>query len=192
MKDQSEKPRKDLDRKLDLLEAKIAELRILYEQYFVDVLPQPPISLQKDVARLIKELLKAPFKNSAGRFRLRTLITRYQTYHTYWERVQKQREEGNYFRDVFKADLRDKIQEEEKALASHGGAQEKGFKQLFNSYEKALRSHGGKADNLNYDAFRKSLMQKAKSLKQEHGVSKLHYKIVVKNGKVTVKASSKK
>jgi hypothetical protein len=183
--------RRDVDRELDALEAKIAELRILYEQYFVDVLAQPPEKLQKEVRRFIKLMLKAPFKNSASRFRLRTLINRYQTYHTYWERVLKQREEGTYVRDVFKAEMREKIEEEQTKRNSKEHRSDEGLRQLYTSYEQALRKTGSGADNLNFDSFKRSLLNKAKDLKAKHGVKKLHYKVVVKDGKVVLKASAK-
>ena len=102
--------RRALDEELDRLEGKIAELRVLYEQYFVDVMPQPPTKLQEETVRLMRSLLRAPFKNSANRFRLRVLISRYQTYATYCERVNKQKEEGTYSRDLFKAEMREKAQ----------------------------------------------------------------------------------
>jgi hypothetical protein len=176
---------------MNRLEATIEQLKIQYEQYFVDVLPRPPDQLHVEVRRQIKELLKAPFKNSADRFRLRTLVHRFQTYHTYWERVNKQREEGTYVKDLFKAEMREKMGEEELRRASTGGAAEKGMQQLFDSYQTALRKSGSKTENLNYQAFKNSLMKKAKELKSKHGVKKVNYKITVKDGKVSVKASSK-
>jgi hypothetical protein len=190
-KEDAQKARRDLDRELDLLEAKIEELKILYEQFFVDILTQPPDQLRKEVVKKIKKMLKAPFKNAASRFRLRMLVQRYQSYATYWERVNKQREEGTYFRDVFKADMREKMDEETARLASKGGVADKAFRQLYASYEAAVRKSGKGAQNLNFDAFKKSLMKKAKELKEKHGVKKLHYKIVLKDGKVLVKASGK-
>lgn len=190
MSDELKRPKKELDRQLDLLEAKISELKILYEQYFVDVQPQPPLQLQAEVVRLIKTLLRAPFKNSAARFRLRTLVSRFQTYHTYWERVNKQREEGTYFRDLFKAEMRERMSEEEVKRASQGGTAERGMRELYDSYESALRKSGVKTGNLDYAAFKKSLVSKAKELKQKHGVKKLKYKVVVRDGKVSVKATT--
>src|SRR5262245_3607671 len=100
--------RRQLDVELEQLEERIETLRVLYEQHFADILPQPPTKLQKEAVFLIRKLLKAPFKNSQTRFKLRQLVTRYQTYRTYWERVLKEREEGTYVRDVFKAELRQK------------------------------------------------------------------------------------
>lgn len=183
--------RRELEAKMNRLEAMIEQLKVQYEQYFVDILPRPPDQLEKDVRRFIKELLAAPFKNSADRFRLRTLVQRFQTYHTYWERVAKQREEGTYVKDLFKADMREKMGEDALKQASSGGAAEKGMQQLFDSYQTALRKAGNKTENLDYNAFRRSLMSKAKELKTKHGVKKVKYKITMKNGKVSVKASSK-
>ena len=183
--------RRELDLELDRLESKIAELRVQYEQHFIDILPQPPAKLQREVVVLMRKLLKAPFKNSQSRFRLRTLITRYQTYHTYWERVNKQREDGTYNRDVFRAELREKLQDDLKKQDSRSGRAEAGMRQLYQSYETALKQAGAKADNLNFDAFKKTLIKKAKQLKSEHGAKKLHYKVVLKNGKVSIKASVK-
>lgn len=183
--------REKLESELRKLEAQIEELRVLYEQHFIDVLPNPPDKLRKEVVRKIRVLLKAPFKNSQTRFQLRTLVTRYQTYATYWERVVKEREEGKYVRDVFKAEMREKLSEDARRDASRAGAAEKGLKQLYATYEDAMRKAGIKTDNLNFDAFRKTLMDRAKQLKASHGMQKLQYKVVVKEGKVLIKASTK-
>ena len=178
--------------KLDRLESKIEELKMLYEQHFIDVLPHPPDKKHKEVKAMIRQLLKAPFKTSASRFRLRHLITRFQTYQTYWERVNKQREEGTYSRDVFKAELRERIAEEEKEEMKKSNLADKSMRQLYTSYETALKKSGSSTDNLNYDSFKRSLIKRAKKLKKEKGVTKLNYRIVMKNGKVTVKASGEK
>ena len=106
---EKETNRRQLDLELDRLENKISELRVLYEQYFVEILPLSPDKQQKEIVALIRKLLRAPFKNSQTRFRLRVLVQRYQTYATYWERVQKQKEEGTYSRDLFKAEMREKM-----------------------------------------------------------------------------------
>ena len=184
------KSRRDVEVQLDRLDAMIAEVRILYEQYFTGILQQPPDKQRTDCVRMIKLLLKAPFKNSASRFRLRTLVHRFQTYNTYWERVNKQREEGTYTKDLFKAELREKQAKDIAELASEVGASERGMRQLFSTYEDALRKSGANAAQLNFDSFKKSMMRTAQELKKK-GASKVHYKVVVKNGKVILKASTK-
>ncbi len=184
--------RRQLDLELDRLEIRIEELRVQYEQYFVDIVPHPPDKLHNEIKKFIRHLLKAPFKNSASRFRLRTLIQRFQTYCTYWERVNKQREEGTYIKDVFKADLREQLQAQLAQETGEAGAALKGLRQLFSTYQDALRKNGnGKAD-VNFDSFKKSLMKQAKALKEKHGNQKLQYKVMVKDGKVVIRASVKK
>ena len=186
-------PKRDLDRQLDRLEASIAELRILYEQYFSGIIPQAPDKQHTEVARTIRVLLKAPFKNSATRFRLRTLINRFQTYCTYWEKVNKQREAGTYYKDIFKAEMRERQQKEMEQLASQVGASERGLRQLYSTYEDALRKNNGNLSQLNFDHFKKSMLKTAQDLKKKHGAQKVHYKVVVsKNGQVKLKASTKK
>ena len=123
---EKETNRRQLDLELDRLENKISELRVLYEQYFVEILPLSPDKQQKEIVALIRKLLHAPFKNSQTRFRLRVLVQRYQTYATYWERVQKQKEEGTYSRDLFKAEMREKMLEEAKLEHSAGRAADRG------------------------------------------------------------------
>lgn len=189
-KEKPEPNRKEITLKLDLLERKIEELRILYEQHFIGVLPLAPEKQHKDVTRLIRTILRAPFKNSQTRFRMRNLVTRFQTYNTYWERINKAREDGTYSRDLFRAEMREKMLEEARREVTEAGQAEKGLKQLFSTYEKALGKSGG--PKIDYNAFKKKMMAQAKSLKEKHGIKKLSYKVVMKGGKAVIKASAKK
>ena len=186
---QNLKNRRKLDEQLDRLEVKITELRVYYEQYFVDLIPHPPDKLQQEVVWVIRKMLKAPFKNAATRFRLRQLIQRYQMYATYWEKITKLREEGKYTKDMFKAEMREKSIASARFEASDQGRAEKGMKQLFESYETALKKNGVNTKNINFESFKKSLLEKAKIMKEKTGAKKLHYKVTVKDGKVTLKAT---
>ncbi len=83
------------------------------------------------------------------------------------------------------------MEEEIAKASSRAGAAQKAMHELYSSYEAALRKTGKPVDNLNFESFKKSLIKKARELKERHGVKKLQYKIVVKDGKVVVKASGK-
>ena len=117
---------------------------------------------------------------------------RFQTYCTYWERLNTQREEGTYYRDITKAELRERQTKEIADLATTVGASERGLRQLYTTYEEALRKSGANSSQLNFDSFKKSMIKTAQDLKAKHGTTKVHYKVVVKNGKVVLKASTKK
>lgn len=179
------------DEELDRFEERLEDLRVTFEQFFIDVLPFPPDKQHSELVRYIRQLLKMPFQNSAAKFRLRMLIHRYRCYRTYWERVLREREEGRYAKDVFKAELHAKLAAEEKREGTRAGMAEKTLHLLFRSYESALKKSGAKAENLNFDAFRKSMLRKAKQLKEQNKGKKLSYKVVTTGGKVMIKASVK-
>lgn len=181
----------DLRAELDKVEIMIKELKLSYEQYFTGLSPFAPDQLHNEVKRQLRMLLSAPFKSSALAFRLKTIKGRYHTFETYWQRVLKQREEGTYSKDVFKADLRERAALEEAHSQTAQGAAERGMEQLFNSYKQALENQTGQKQKMDYEAFQKSLVQRAKDLKEKHGVTKLSFKVVTKDGKVTIQAQSK-
>lgn len=181
----------DLRQELAELEAMIEELRIEYEQYFIGIRLYAPDQEHRRVKLKMKRLRQAPFKNSQMNFKMRTLHSRYQTYNTYWERVKKQREEGTYQKDIFKADMRARHAQEDAASSSQKAKTSASMQGLYNSYKEALEKTTGRAQNVNFDAFKKSLVSRAKEHQKRHGNQKLTFKVVVKNGKVTVQAKAK-
>jgi hypothetical protein len=181
----------DLRQELESLSSMIRELKVEYEQYFTGLLPLAPDKLHNDVKRKIRQLLKAPLKSSAISFRLKTLEGRYNVFNTYWQRVLKEREEGRYYKDVFKNKLREKIAHEEAHSQTLTGKAEKNMQALFSSYKDAFQKATGKHADLNYQAFQKSLVERSKELKERHKDKKISFKVVVTNGKVSIKAKLK-
>lgn len=181
---------RDLRQELDRLEERIADLKVQYEQYFTGIVALPPDKLHAEVKRTIRQLTAAPFRSSEVNYRLRTIKGRYLSFDEYFQRVMKQREEGVYHRDVFKANLREKISEEERFAQTEEGAAASGVKALFDTYRQALEKQTGKTQELDFKAFQSSLVKRAKELKEQHGVKRLTFKVVVKDGKVSVQAKA--
>lgn len=184
--------KRDIRAELDRLEVKMNELKLLFEQYFSGILPLPPDKLHNEIKREIRGLLKAPFRNSAMNYRLKSLEGRYHTFNTYWQRVLKQRENGTYSKDVFKAELRERITLAEARAQTAVGAAERRMEGLFNTYRSALEKVSGTKHNIDYDNFEKSLIKRAQDFKEKHGAEKLSFKVVVKEGKVSVQIKAKK
>lgn len=176
---------------LDRLEKLIADLKVQYEMHFTGALPLAPDRLHQEVRLFFMKLKKAPFRNSEMNYRLRALDNRFQTFNNYWKRVQREREDGTYARDVFKANLRERVLQEETRAQTAEGKAEKGFQQLFQSYKAALEKASGKEQKLDFGAFQKSLLARAKELKESHGVEKVSFAVVIKDGKVKVQAKAK-
>lgn len=183
--------RLDLRAELDHLDSMLSELRVLFEQYFSGLIPLAPEKPHAEVKRKIRQLRKAPFKNSALNYRLRTLEVRYGTLHTYWQRVLREREEGTYHKDIFKANMRERQASEAAFAQTQEGAADKGMKNLFDAYRSALEKVSGHAPRIDFGAFKDSLIKRAKDYKRQHGDKKLTFKVVVKDGKVAVRASVK-
>lgn len=184
-------PKLDVRVELSKLDGLLGELKVQYEQFFLGIISLPPDRLHFSVKQLIKKLKGSPFKSSAMRFQLRSLENRYNSYNTYWQRVLRERENGTYSRDVFKAELRKRLAQEEALSNSAKGQAEKGFVNLYNSYKSAIEQRTGKAVNLDYAAFKKSLLQRSKEFKTQTGAKKLSYTVLVKNGKVTLQVRAK-
>jgi len=181
----------DLRHELDKLEVMLGELKVLYEQFFLGVLTLPPDKSHTMVKMALRRLRKAPFKSSALAYRLRSIENRYSTLFTYWQRVLREREEGVYARDVFKAHMREKNALEDQRAGTVVGAAEKQMHNLFDTYREALEKSTGRKHTLNFDSFQESLLKRAKDFKEKHGSKKLAFKVVMKDGKVTLQARVK-
>lgn len=181
--------KQDLRAELARLEVMINELKIQYEQYFSGVIQIPPDRLHNDLKMFLRKMLKSPFRSSAVNFKLKALETRYQSFNTYWQRTLKQKEDGTYSRDVFKAELRERNQQEEVKAQTKEGKAENSMQSLFNSYKTELEKISGSKQNLDFNAFKNSLIARAKEFKEQHGAKKLTFKVQVKDGKVSIKAS---
>ncbi len=190
-KQSGSQPKVDLRAHLDQLEHDLAELKVRFEQYFAGLVPLAPEKQHAKLKQTIRQLQKAPFKNSALNFRLKSIESRYNTYNTYWQRVLRAKEDGTYSKDVFKAEIREKMIQEEKRSHTAKGASERHMKSLYQSYKDALEKNAGKKLNIDYDAFQKSLVQRVKELRESTGGKKFSFKVVVREGKVSLKAQVK-
>lgn len=112
----------EFEKKLDLLYRQ-------YEQYFVGVDKRPPHQGLRDVVRLFRELEQLPMIRTDLKFRYRSLTQRFNSYRTYWMRIERQIEEGTYHRDLARArerKARRAAQAEQAELAGAPGGQGRG------------------------------------------------------------------
>ena len=166
------------------VEEKLEALRISYEQYFSGVLPRAPEKEEADIQRSFRKLSKLPSRYGEVVFKARALRHRLGTYTTYWRRIEREREQGVFRKDVFKAEMHSKIKEKNKFAASKKGIAEDSLKKLFNSYGEAINRHGGASSQLDYELFREKMLQEAKKIKQQHPDKKVSFAVVMENGTV--------
>jgi hypothetical protein len=96
----------DVEKLIGELEIAVDRLRSLYDQYFVGLEKLEPGVPRKDVDRRIYALRKEQIRNTALRFRFQTVLQRYNTYQTHWQRICREIENGTYKRHLIRAQRR--------------------------------------------------------------------------------------
>ncbi|MCA9641274.1 MAG: hypothetical protein KC492_11290, partial [Myxococcales bacterium] len=96
----------ELDIQINELEHRLDRLRALYEQYFLGIEKIEPQVARKDVDRRFWALRKIKIRNTARRFKLQTLIQRYNTFQQHWGRICREIENGTYKRQMLRAERR--------------------------------------------------------------------------------------
>ncbi len=81
-------------------EQKLERLRSSYEQYFIGISKREPLVQLKDVVRVMRSIDHDQLRNTAIRFRFRSLNQKFNTLRNYWNRTLRQIEAGTYRRDV--------------------------------------------------------------------------------------------
>ncbi len=115
-------PQGEVDALIKEFETKLGRLKNTYEQYFMGMERVPPNTQRKEVVRLAQRLDNLYTQSTAGRFRIRAVVQRYNTYKIYWNRTCKQIEEGTYVRDIQRARRNQKNREDrENAEAKDSG-----------------------------------------------------------------------
>lgn len=92
----------EIDMALEELDNRLERLRALYEQYFLGIEKIEPSVARKDVDRRFWILRRTQIRNTARRFRLQTLVQRYNTFQQYWSRICREIENGTYHRHLIK------------------------------------------------------------------------------------------
>ncbi|HMJ11582.1 MAG TPA: MXAN_5187 C-terminal domain-containing protein [Polyangiaceae bacterium] len=94
----------ELDIQLSELEVRLERLRALYEQYFLGMEKVEPTVARKDVDRRIWTLRHENIRNTARRYKVQTLVQRYNTFQQYWQRICREIENGTYRRHLARAE----------------------------------------------------------------------------------------
>jgi hypothetical protein len=115
----SRREKDELQTEVHGAEEELEALKARYEMWFLGVERREPARWRDDVKKKILRLKGAFTRNAALRFRIQSLNARYLSYERMWLRSGREKEDGTYRRDVFKARLHAKEQER-KAAAKAG------------------------------------------------------------------------
>lgn len=211
--------KKSFQSELNALEKQIAECRIQYELFFNGIEGREPYRLREDTEREIRRLRTA-VNTAADRFRLNTLATRLNTFKQYWNRVNLERENGTYFRDRMKLKRKmgsltkrsDEADTQEdlpavnapvysledlsrgdlgKKRKKKSGLSSERAQQLYQNFISSKQSRQESTDGLTFAAIQRKLNKQVAKL-QEKGYTDIDFRVVVKDGKTSLKAVGKR
>lgn len=113
-------PEFDAEATINLLDQRLARLRVLYEQYFLGIEKRQPTTPQKEVVRLIRLVEKHKIRNTSLKFRFNGIVQKFTSYRAYWLRTCRQIENGTYVRHKQRVQTRD---QRRKATAKDNNAE---------------------------------------------------------------------
>jgi hypothetical protein len=110
--------REELADEAQKLEEELEALRARYDQYFLGLERREPVHAREEMRKKVLRLKGAFTRNAGLRFRIQSLHARYLSYERLWLRSGREKEEGTYRRDLFKARLHARAQEEAERTAA--------------------------------------------------------------------------
>jgi len=175
----------DIEDDLQLFDAKLKVLKMLYDQYFLGNRPREPQVERGEVNKIVAYWSNMPIRNTAARFRFNTFCSRFFTYRRQWDEKCRQIEAGTFAPHLFKADLRSGSRAASAQPAS--GSPVSGG-DLFDAYLEARRACGENVDGLSRQKLDLVLARQEAAIKSKYGCEAVKFRVVVENGKTKLKA----
>jgi hypothetical protein len=101
----SKREKDELEKATGRIEEELEELKAKYDQYFLGNERREPARQRDELKKRVLKLKEAFTRNTGLKFRIQSLHARYLSYERLWMRSAREKEEGTYRRDLFKARL---------------------------------------------------------------------------------------
>ena len=195
---------------IELLDQKIARLRVEYEQYFIKAAKREPAKLRAEVDRMVLDYGDKNISNTSLKFRLNGIISRYNSYKQYWSRVMREIDEGTYVRRAEGADSgalnelkrTSSVPKDLQAPVSKPAAPEPArpgekagdeeLRDVYKKYIEARKVCGEPTAGVTFEAIAKTIEQNKKLVESKYKTRDLEIKVDVRDGKTRLVIAPKK
>jgi hypothetical protein len=180
------------EEELKILELRLIQLKLDYDKYFLGTRPTEPAMPRAEVQKIVIRFSNTRITNTALRFKFNSINGRYQAFKRQWDSVLRQIEAGTYQRHIFRADLRDRDRNiapnpaAARAKASGGGQDA----DIFETYRDAMLATGQDTSGLTRAKLQAAISKQEAALKKKFGCDRVDFKVVVKDGRVRLKAAA--
>jgi hypothetical protein len=202
---------KELDLRLQDTEARLDRLRSMYEQFFQGIERTEPQQERKVIKKVVQELRTSSVRSTQLRFRINQIVSKLNTYETYWNRVTREIEEGTYQRDLFRARYHQRLrasqsqQSEEPKVDSPApaekaskaprqqpaGISEDQISAIYDAYNTAKRRCKESVTGLTRDGLAATLRKQVPAIIKQYNCKGVEFKVVIKEGRAILKAIPK-
>ena len=176
-----------IDEDLQILDAKLNQLKLAYDQYFLGARPREPVLLHREVQKQILIYTNTSIQNTAARFKFNSICSRFHAFKRQWDETLRKMEQGTYERHRFKANLH-----EQKPPPPPAAAVKQKGGDIFADYVDARRSCGQEVKHLTPEKLQMVIRRQEKALREKHGDARFRFRVVVENGVAKLKASRAK
>ncbi len=205
---------------VELLDKKIARLRIEYEQYFVKALKREPAQFRAEIEKMILLYSDKNISNTSLKFRFNSIVSKYNSYRQYWTRVLRAIEDGTYVRKAEGADagmsnalkpggpmnsnpaLEDSPPEEasyepETPRAGDGQAEGKktgegDLEDIYRSYIEARKKCNEPVEGISFEALARTIERNKKQVENKYKTGDIEIKVYIKDNKAKLAITPKK
>jgi hypothetical protein len=101
----SRREKDELEAEVQAVEEDLEALKARYDQYFLGIERREPSRWRDELKKKVLRLKTAFTRNTGLKFRIESLNARFLSYERLWLRSAREKEEGTYHRDLFKARL---------------------------------------------------------------------------------------
>jgi hypothetical protein len=182
----------DIEEDLVLLDNRLKQLRLEYEQYFLGARKREPQLLRGDVQKIISYYANVPIRNTGHRFKFNNLRARFFAFKRHWDETQRRIEDGTYERHRFQAELHERERAAKAAPRGTGTPSEGAdhLDELFAAWVEARTATGQPTAGLTRDKLKAQLEQQARSIRERFGAEDVRFRVVVEDGRAKLKASA--
>lgn len=173
-----------------VFEEKLNELVRKYEQYFLGLEKREPVKLLEEVERTARRYSATNIVNTMVKFKYNSLVSRLQSYRQYWNRINREIEEGRYSRDKFRMGMHQKPPAPAMTPVDQPAGHE--FDGISARYLEARKACNLGTDSINPATLRATLEKQKEELKQKYRCAEVEFHVVVEDGKPKIKARPKR
>ena len=179
---------------LQMLDVKLKQLRMEYEQYFLGARKRDPQLLRGEVNKVVAYYANAPIRNTALRFLFNNLRARYFTHKRLWDETCRKIEEGTYQRHLFQAELHEAERAAQEArrrapMPRRPASRERRGRAVRASTSARATNTGQGAAGITRDKFAALLRQQEDAIRTKFGAAKVNFRVVVEEGRAKLKAT---